>query len=680
MNRIILLILAVVFSGSTYAQAAKDTMAPKENIKVVSRFRNGAVELRWYPTSAASWRKANRFGYSIKRMELSDAGSAAGFKELAVVKQFTPDEWKQKLNTRDTLVRAAMESMQPLTPVKGQGFVDAQNEEGSMFFSYIISTSFSADAAKGAGLMYNDNTILSGTKYAYSVSINSTKDKESNDEVLVFVTDTRSEYLAPSPEDVTFEEEESAVKLIWNNTTNKELFTAYFIERSADAGKTFSTLNKVPFISVAENTVEFYYTDSVKNYVPYQYRITGLTPWVDKSNPSVVIKAMGRDRTPASPPMNTRAKGDRSKIIVTWELPVSSSDLQGFKIARSNKIEGPFSSISGDKTVAKTARTFTDERPTPKEPYYVVYAVDTAGNYNSTFSVMASIYDSVAPAQPVGLTGSIDTNGLVKLSWKTGTDNDLVGYHVYVANGKDNVYRQLTGYPVSDSSFTDTVSMRSLTRDVFYKITAIDYNNNASAYSTIANLKRPDVIAPAAPVISNYSVENNKVILTMTGSSSNDVVSYRLIRTGADGRENKLVEGKEIKSFTDSDVKEGDAYTYTIVATDASNLSTSSKPLQVTVQEQEIKPGISSLTARTNDKEQQVLLSWNVLSGQQPSSLVLFRAADGEELLLYKKLSPDKQSYMDNTAPGKYQYAIKVLYSNGAESELSAIAAAEIRN
>jgi len=680
MNRIILLLLAFAFSGSAYAQAAKDTMAQKENIKMVSRFRNGIVELRWYPTSAASWRKANLFGYSIRRMELSDAGSAAGFKELAIVKPYTPEEWKQKLNTRDTLVRAAMESMQPLTPVKGQGLVDTQNEEGSMFFSYIISTSFSADAAKGAGLLYNDNTIISGTKYAYSVSINSTKDKDAEDEVLAFVTDTRSQYVAPSPEEVTFEEEEGAVKLIWNNTTNKELFSAYFIERSGDGGRTFYALNKVPFISVAENTVEFYYTDSVKNYVPYLYRIVGLTPWVDRSNPSVVIKAMGRDRTPASPPMNTRAKGDRSKIVVTWELPISSSDLKGFKIARSHKIEGPFTSISGDKTVAKSMRTFTDERPTPKEPYYVVYAVDTAGNYNSTFSVMASIYDSVAPAQPVGLTGSIDTNGLVKLSWKSGTDNDLVGYHVYVANGKDNVYRQLTGYPLNDSLFTDTVSMRSLTRDVFYKITAIDYNNNASAYSTIAALKRPDVIAPAAAVISGYSVENTKVVLKMTGSSSNDVVSYRLIRTGADGRETKLAEGKEIRSFTDSDVKEGAAYTYTLVATDASNLSTSSKPLQVTVQEQEIKPGISSLTARANDKEQQVLLSWNALNGSQPSSLVLFRAADGEELLLYKKLSPDKQSYMDNTSPGKYQYAIKVLYSNGAESELSAIASAEVKN
>ena len=221
-----------MFSLVAFAQPAKDTIAQPENIKVVSRFRNGIVELRWYPTSAASWRKANRFGYSIKRMELSEAGSAAGFKELAVVKPYTTEEWKQKLNIKDTLVKAAMESMQPATPVKGQGFVDAQNEEGSLFFSYIISTSFSADAAKGAGLVYNDNTITGGTKYAYSISINSTKEKNAEDEVLVFVTDTRSEYVAPSPEEVTFEEEEGAVKLIWNNTSNKELFSAYFIQRS----------------------------------------------------------------------------------------------------------------------------------------------------------------------------------------------------------------------------------------------------------------------------------------------------------------------------------------------------------------------------------------------------------------------------------------------------------------
>ena len=680
MNRILLSLFTLMFSLVAFAQPAKDTIAQPENIKVVSRFRNGNVELRWYPTSAASWRKANRFGYSIKRMELSEVGSAAGFKELAVVKPYTTEEWKQKLNIKDTLVKAAMGSMQPATPVKGQGFVDAQNEEGSLFFSYIISTSFSADAAKGAGLVYNDNTIIGGTKYTYSISINSTKEKNADDEVLVFVTDTRSEYVAPSPEEVTFEEEEGAVKLIWNNTSNKELFSAYFIQRSSDGGKTFSDLNKVPFISVAEKTDEFFYTDSVKNYVPYQYRIVGLTPWVDRSNASMIVKAMGRDKTPASPPLNTRAKGDRSKIIVTWELPVTSKDLMGFKVARANKIEGPFKSISGEKPIAAGLKMFADERPTPKEPYYVVYAVDTAGNYSSTFSVMASIYDSVPPAQPIGVSGTIDSAGLVRLNWKMGNDNDLIGYNVYVANGRDNVFRQLTGYPLNDTLFTDTVSMRSLTSEVYYKITAIDYNNNASAYSDLIVLKRPDVIPPSAPMINDYSVTGNKVTLSFTASSSDDVVDYKLNRTGADGRTATLLTAREIKSFTDSTVVEGASYSYSLVASDGAKHTTSSKPLDVTVLEQEIKPGIGKLTARANDKEKQVLLSWNTLNKSTESTLVLFRAVNGEEMKFYKKLSAEKQNYTDNAGAGKYEYAIKVLYSNGAESELSEVAKAEIKN
>ncbi len=82
-----LFFLAVVFiSGAAVAQNVKDSVAPADNVKAVSRFRNGAIELRWYPTSAAAWRKANQLGYSVKRMEMSDAGSRSGAKELAVIK------------------------------------------------------------------------------------------------------------------------------------------------------------------------------------------------------------------------------------------------------------------------------------------------------------------------------------------------------------------------------------------------------------------------------------------------------------------------------------------------------------------------------------------------------------------------------------------------------------------
>ena len=681
MKRILFSIL-ILTSTAAFAQERKDSTEAIDNIKAVSRFRNGVVELRWYPISAGAWRKANQLGYTVKRMELTEAASKSAPVQLAVLKPYTTAEWNQRTNTKDDLVKTTIETLAPSVPTKGQRFADAQNDENTMFFAFILSTSFSAEAAKGGGLMYTDNSIESGKQYVYSISINNGKvQKDEKDETLVFVTDTRNNYEAPSPKDVTFEEGEGLVKLKWNNTTNQDNFVAYDIERSSDGGRTFSKLNKTPFISVAESVDELQYTDSVKDYVPYRYRIVGITPWADRSNPSEVIAAMGRDKTPASPPLNVRAKGDRNKILVTWELPAQSKDLKGFLVARANKLEGPFTAISDkNKIIDVSQRLFMDTKPSPMEPYYAVYSVDTANNISSTFSVMASVYDTVGPAQPMGLSGRIDSNGVVKISWKFGNDNDLVGYNVYVANGKDNVYRELTGKPIADSVFTDTVSMRSLTKNVYYKITAVDYNNNPSEYSEVAVLKRPDIIPPVAALIKTYTVADNKVNLVFIASSSDDVTSYQLIRQDDAGKKTKLSEMRTVSSFTDSTVTEGASYSYTLIATDESGLSTPSKSLQVSVQEQEVRSGIKTLSARVNDQDKQVLLSWNALNQVSQSALVLFRAVDGGEMTVYKKLSPDKQSYVDNADAGRYQYAIKVLFNNGAESELSEVASAEIKN
>ena len=681
MNRIFLLAVVFFLSGSLYAQSSKDSTV-KDNIKVVSRYRNGAVELRWYPTQVGSWRKSIQLGYSVKRMELSDAGSAEGFKELAQVKPYTQEEWRQRTNIKDDLVKATMESMVPASPAKDQSILEMQNDENAMFFAYCLTTSFSAEAAKGAGLVYTDNSIVPGKKYVYAISINNGKGKkDEHDEALVFVTDTQNNYNAPSPQDIDFEEGEGFVKLKWNNTTNQDNFVGYDIERSSDAGRTFSKLNKAPFITVAEAVNELQYTDSVKNYTPHQYRIVGITPWADRGNPSVVVTAIGRDKTPASPPLNTRAKGDRGKILVTWELPVQSKDLKGFVVARSNKLEGPFAAISDrNKVVDISQRMFVDTKPSPMEPYYAVYSVDTANNISSTFSVMASIYDTVGPAKPMAVSGRIDSNGVVNINWKFGNDNDLVGYNVYVANGKDNVYRQITGSPLVDSVFADTVSMRSLTKNVYYKITAVDYNNNASEYSEVVVVKRPDVIAPAAPVIKSYAVGNNKISLEFIGSSSDDVVNYRLMRQDETGNKIKLAEMRTVSAFTDSTVKEGASYSYTLIATDGSGLNSASKILNISMAEQEIKEGIRSLAARVNEQEKKVVLTWSPVNNAASSMLVLFRSVNGEEMNVYKRITTDKQGYTENGEAGKYQYAMKVLYSNGAESELSEIVSVEIKN
>lgn len=676
MKRLFLFILIIAgYELQAQDRAMDSVLTGQDNIKVVSRYRNGAVELRWYPVNKAAWRKSAHTGYTIKRMELGENVSNE-FKQLAVVKPYSDAEWRQRTNVQDQLIKTTMAALAERKPIAGKHTADRDNEEGVLFFSYIISTSLSADAAKGAGLLYTDNTVEPGKRYAYEISI-AGKNPDPKDAALVIVEDTRNNWQSAIPEGLTAEEGEGTVKLKWNNSSNQDNFVAYYIQRSADGGKTFTSLNKHPYISVAENADEIDYTDSVKNYIPYQYRIVGITPWVDMSTPSEAIAAMGRDRTGASPPINTRAKGDRNKIAVTWDLPVASRDLKGFRVARSTKLEGPFASISGDDLIPASQKIFVDEKPVPQEPYYAVYAVDTAGNYSSTFSVMANVYDSVGPQKPVAVTGNIDSNGVVRINWKAGNDNDLVGYHIYMANGKDNVYRQLTGVAVKDTIFADTVSMRSLTREVFYKVTAIDYNNNASSYSDILTLQRPDVIAPAMPVIKSYSVTGNKVKLELTPSSSSDVRMHQLFRQDASGKKTKLADINKERSFTDSLVEAGAEYTYTLVATDASGLSKSSRPLNISILENEIKEGIADLNGRASDRN--IVLQWKELASKEEYSLVLFRAVNDGELQWYKKIPAGAKSYNESTDAGKYQYAIKVLYGNGAESELSKTVTLETR-
>jgi uncharacterized protein len=668
MKRLFLLLLLIAgYELHAQNRAVDSVLAERNNIKVVSRFRNGAVELRWYPVNKGTWRKSIHTGYIIKRVELGDDANAE-FRQLAIVKPYTNAEWQQKTNMQDNLVKTVIESIADPKPVAGQHAADRDNEEEAMFFSYVLSTSLSADAAKGAGLVYADNTIEAGKKYAYEISITGKK-PDPKDATMIIIEDTRTPYQSAIPAGLETEEGEGTVKLKWNNTSNQNYFVGYYIQRSQDGGKTFTSLNKFPFISVAEQTDELEYTDSVKNYIPYQYRIVGITPWVDQSTPSEVVAAMGRDKTAASPPTNTRAKGDRNKIMVSWDLPVSSRDLAGFRVARSTKLEGPFSSISGDKLVPVSQKMFVDEKPVPGEPYYAVYAVDTAGNYSSTFSVMANVYDSVGPKRPLAVTGNIDSNGVVRINWKAGNDNDLVGYHVYMANGKENVYRQITGVSVKDTMFTDTVSMKSLTREVYYKVTAIDYNNNASPYSETLVLQRPDVIAPSIPVIRSYSVVGNKVKLEFTPSNSSDVRMHQLFRQDAAGKKVKLADINKAKSFTDSLVNAGENYIYTLVATDASGLSKSSRPLNIAVLENETMEGVADLSGRASDKN--IVLQWRGVDSKEQYSLVLFRAVNDGELQWYKKIPGSAKSYSETADAGKYQYAIKVLYGNGAESELS---------
>ncbi len=92
--------------------------------------------------------------------------------------------------------------------------------------------------------------------------------------------------------------------------------------------------------------------------------------------------------------------------------------------------------------------------------------------------------------------------------------------------------------------------------------------------------------------------------------------------------------------------------------------------MAVTIAETSIKPGVERFTAQWNKDDKKAKLQWH-FNDKGEYELVLFKAGEDGELKAYKKLNADKRSFEEQLNNGKYKYAIKVIYANGAESNLS---------
>lgn len=684
MNPVARFLMVLVLVGAGLSASGQETAPPQPEerhaVLATGRVLDRGIELRWYPGSAGIWRHANQHGYLLERMEISEAGERAGWQRLGggVLKPWTAEEWLRLADATNDYVRAASRAiLEPTVPPAANVPFDAwkeyRDQENGIFLFFTLATNLHPDAARGAALRYLDTAIEPGKGYVYRISVPTWKGELDVRYGMVVVENSSAMYEAPAVTGVRVEELEGAVRVFWPSDPNEALFPTFHVERSAD-GTQWQRLNRLPIFFGSPDAQEFFYTDSIANYKPHWYRVTGISPFADAGRPSGAIRAMARDLTPPAGAANTRAEGDRKSIKVTWELPKPSSDMAGFLVGRGEQSDGPFA-ILHEKPLAPGTRAFTDNAPLVMEPFYIVWSVDTAGNRGHAVAVMAFVKDNEPPARPVGLSGYCDSMGVVRLTWTANTEEDLAGYHVLTANGINDVYRPLTGRPVQRTEWTDTVDMRALNRPIYYKVTAVDYNNNPSGYSDVLEVLRPDLIPPAAPVITRYRVEEGVVVLDWHLSPSQDVVGHILEREeAATGTRSTLlrIEKQPLRSFRDDEAIPGSAYLYRVIATDAAGLTAASDPLEVSVPVRSTRPGVHNLRIAKDDSGSQVMLSWEYSEPGGDHRFVIFRREEGGEARTYRSLAAGQHRFQDEVrGDTPRQYAIKVIFPSGAESALS---------
>ena len=687
------LILLVTLAGTSFAQQKRSSAPDSTNhlsLRVLLRAYGDSVVIRWAPASAVLWEKYNASGYVIHRTDYTNpAHPVTTLLTPTAFKPMTLKQMKAHLDKNNKYAAIAAQAMYGndfrmtrKAPTSFAGKIKQGHNALSFRYTFAMQAAdFSAPVANALALRWVDKDVKKGGRYLYTVTSPAGKDT-------VGSWVLNKETPRPVPQGLKAFGFDKSVELHWNRRQMGN-FDAYDIERSDDRGKTYHVVNKLPFYSsysppppsqkkdtLVHNVASLLrdhqvYTDSIpKDYKTYYYRICGYTPFGDRSPYSKPVKVHGIDLTPPIPPVIDTVKSVKNRahtLQITWSQKKKSPDLAGYYVDRSNSLKGTFLPLTKN-LLDKNTRIFNDTTAVPHAPnFYVIVAVDSAKNVSSSSPQVAFLTDSIPPAPPTGLTGKIDSNGVVHLHWNKNTEPDLRGYQVYYSFNPHFHYFRVTHTAITANSFADTIAMHTLNRRIYYKVAALDKNYNQSAFSKVATLKKPIVVPPSAPSIGQVYADSAGAHIQLIESRSEGAMGYEIYREKKGGPWKPVArlnqDWQVIKlPFTDSTITANTDYYYAAETIDSTGIH-SKRSFTVHVRHHTVPtlPALNSLNVLFDKKHNTVKLSWKYKK-KGNYFFIIYRGRPNRPLVPWHSYGEGTRSGEDNPVnKGIYRYAIQIV-------------------
>lgn len=649
----------------------------QNEIAVVAFIKKGSVQFRWVPNNSKLHEVGNNYGYKIERITLTQ------YKESTTV-----DSVKFKNGIRINAV--------PIKPFKKEdvrwnGLIAKNKAAGLLYnslyapakapnptkkemaFALLMKTcDLDRELAEAHGLIFKDSVFDENIQYVYRISPTGSPKGLTCKAALIEVNPKAYSHLAPI-ESLKAKWGDKKVVLSFN-TLNQKSYGGYWIERSEDS-LTYKAVNKNPFIrsttKITEKDPLSYYDDSLpENDKKYFYRVRGISFFGELGN-SDVVSGMGHAGFTSFPFIDS-CLVKKESVLLHFHMDKAGKDLlQGFYVFRAEKKNSRLQLISSGLSPAGT--TFEDKAPLLTN-YYKIAAVNKYGDTAWSMSAYAKLVDETPPLPPQELVGKIDSNGVVRLTWKMNTEKDFQGYRVYRCNNEKEQPFELTKELVTGTSFKDSISLQTLTRHVFYTLRSVDKNYNNSTYSAYCKLMRPDKIAPVAVLFHDIKITDTNFVLNWHNSSSGDVKLYILYKKENSADWKKTMgwsSGEKRTSLTDSTLNYGATYKYKLEVVDESGNRTATETHSL-LYSPAFVPAIKTLKVMVNREKRCIELDWasagknvytyTIYKAKGNGSLTAWKTTGAEELQLI-----DKEIYPNNG----YRYAIKATLKTGAETRLS---------
>lgn len=654
-------------------------------IAVTASARQYSILLRWGMTTSRAWKQGNQHGFELTRYTVTRDGKLLPSPEVKVLN--TQPLRPKPLNEWENIVQHDQYAAIIAQALYGKDFevsgggdkgiasIMAQSAEQEQRFSlslYAADNSF--EAAVMAGWGWEDKEARPNEKYLYRV-------RSLNDSAGVFIG-IQDYAPLPVPGDVGAVFGDKQVALSWDYSLLKHYYTSWIVERSKDGGKTFAPARSLPVTNLNEKegkpSPRMYFIDSLEdNNTVYQFRVRGISAFGEKGPPSAVTTGKGRHVLIYVPNIRSNEISAQGKMTLTWEFETAGNTIiKGFALNQAARENGPYKTVLTN--IAPDQRSLQYDQLLPSN-YFTITAVAKEGESTTSFPVLVQPVDSTPPAPPVGLAATIDSNGVVTLSWKANTEKDMFGYKVFRAGRLNEELSPLVDSIYMNTVYKDTVPVKSLNRKIYYAVAALDKRYNQSGYSAILELKKPDVVPPTAPLFSAYKVEDGLVKLSWVNSGDEDIDAHLLYRKARADTSRKWVLLQTFRDgtqyYVDRFAEGGQTYTYILMAKDSSGLeSPPTQPITVTVPADPGGISIKTVNVYVNREQRYIELSWKD-NNDGINEYQLYKGAGGQSLSLWKVVPANVKMVVDESLKINtvYEYGVRAVNKNGLSGPLKKV-------
>src|ERR1039457_29313 len=429
------------------------------------------------------------------------------------------------------------------------------------------------------------------------------------------------------------------VGLSWSASSGA---TSYNVQRATTSGG--------PYTTIASPTTASYTDTGLTNGTTYYYVASAVNTAGESANSSQVSATP----QPAIPPTptNLTATAGNGQVGLSWS---AASGATSYNVKRATTSGGPYTTIGSPTTASYTDTGLTNGTTY----YYVVSAVNTAGQSTNSSQVSATPQPAIPPA-PTNLVATAG-NGQVGLSWSG--SSGATSYNVQRATTSGGGYTTIAS--PTTTSYTDTGVTNGTT--YYYVVAAVNTAGQSANSSQVSATPQPAI--PPAPTNLVATAGNGQVGLSWSASSG--ATSYNVKRWRTSGGGYTTIGSPTTASYTDTGLTNGTTYYYVVSAVNTAGQSANSSQVSATPQPA-IPPAPTNLVATAGNG--QVGLSWSASSGATSYNVKRWRTSGGGYTTIG---SPTTASYTDTglTNGTTYYYVVSAVNTAGQSANSSQVSA-----